>query len=173
MASGEEGRGRGELDLNRPQAFDNVSRDSFYLHPANVFVAPLPYVVTTILGSCVAIFLWDAGLGLGGLNHYLLPHWAKPGDDALRFGNVALWRLLSELEGRGARKDKLQAKLFGGACVLPTVREEGHLGAKNVEVAREMLGRERIPVVAEDVGGRRGRKLVVHTDTGDAWVKLL
>ena len=48
-----------------------------------------------------------------------------------------------------------------------------HLGTKNVSVARSLLAAANIPIVAEDVGGRRGRKLIVHTDTGDAWVKIL
>lgn len=150
-----------------------VLRETVYLHPANLLASATPCAVTTILGSCVAVLLWDEGSGVGGLNHYLLPHWARAGDDTLRFGNVALTRLLAEIVARGASKGRLQAKVFGGACVLEGLSKEEHLGAKNVEVARSWLARDRIPIIAEDVGGRRGRKLIVHTDTGKAWVKLL
>jgi chemotaxis protein CheD len=151
----------------------DVHREVVYLHPGQVFAASEPTAVTTILGSCVAIVLWDSALGVGGLNHYLLPLWARPSDDTLRFGNVAFERLLDELAARGIAAKRLHAKVFGGACLLAGAEKEQSLGAKNVEVARSLLAAAHIPLVAEDVGGRRGRKLIVHTDTGDAWVKLL
>lgn len=172
--TGEAARPRAMGGLGKaPEAADDIPREAVYLHPAHVFASARPCAVTTILGSCVAIVLWDAGAGVGGLNHYLLPHWARPGDDALRFGNVAFERLIEELAAQGAVKKRLQAKVFGGACVLLSAEKGEHLGLKNVEVARSLLASARIPIRAEDVGGRQGRKLIVHTDTGDAWVKML
>lgn len=152
---------------------DEVRREAIYLHPGKVFSSSSPCVVTTILGSCVAIVLWDEAAGVGGLNHYLLPLWARVHEDTLRFGNVAFERLLDDVLARGAVRSRLRAKVFGGACLLASEERAHHLGAKNVDVARSLLAAARIPIVAEDVGGRRGRKLIVHTDTGDAWVKLL
>jgi chemotaxis protein CheD len=68
----------------------------------------------------------------------------------------------------------LRAKLFGGACVLEAMQgRENHLGDKNVEIARKMLADAGIPVVASDVGGGRGRKLIFHPHEGSALVKLL
>jgi chemotaxis protein CheD len=151
----------------------DVRRESVYLHPGQIFTSSEPSAVTTILGSCVAVVLWDEARKVGGLNHYLLPLWARLGDDTLRFGNVAFERLLVELTARGAAQSRLQAKVFGGACLLAGANKGEHLGTKNVDVARSLLAAARIPLIAEDVGGNRGRKLIVHTDTGDAWVKLL
>ena len=151
----------------------DVHRAHVYLHPGQIFAASAPSAVTTILGSCVAVVLCDEALGVGGLNHYLLPLWARPGDDTLRFGNVAFERLLEELREHGAVQKRLRAKVFGGACLLGGQGKAEHLGDKNVSVARSLLTAARIPIMAEDVGGQRGRKLIVHTDTGDAWVKLL
>lgn len=151
----------------------DLHREVAYLHPGQIFTASVPSAVTTILGSCVAIVLWDSARGVGGLNHYLLPVWARPGDDTLRFGNVAFERLLEDVTARGASLKHLQAKVFGGACLLVGAGRGEHLGKKNVELARSLLAGKAIPIVAEDVEGRRGRKLIVHTDTGDAWVKLL
>lgn len=144
-----------------------------YLHPGHVFVSPSPAVVTTVLGSCVAICLWDPEIGVGGLNHYLLPYWAGFGEDSTRFGNVAFRRLILDLAACGAHKQRLLAKMFGGACVFPGALTKAHLGAKNVDLARKLLGDAGIPIMAEDVGAECARKLIVRTDTGDVWVKRL
>ena len=129
---------------------------------------------TTILGSCVAVCLWDRRLRLGGANHFLLPHGAGRGNDAARFGNVAVDRLITELVGLGSQRADLQAKVFGGAAVIEAFRgREGHLGSSNVELARARLNEHGIPIVAEDVGGHRGRKVIFQTDSGIALVRLI
>ena len=87
---------------------------------------------------------------------------------------MALRRLLEQLLELGADKENLKAKLFGGACVLEAFRESGNdLGTKNVEAARHFLEVESIPILAEDVGGQTGRKLVFHTESGSVWVRKL
>jgi chemotaxis protein CheD len=145
-----------------------------YLHPGQLHAAAGPVTITTILGSCVAVCLFDRTRGIGGTNHYLLPHHADEASGSPRFGNVAMRRLLDDLLALGARRFELEAKLFGGACVLDAFRgNERHLGAQNVAAARMLLDAESIPVRAEDVGGRRGRKLVFRVDDGTALVKLL
>jgi chemotaxis protein CheD len=111
---------------------------------------------------------------MGGANHYLLPYWAGNGHSSPRFGNVAVQRLIEKLLALGSRKQNLQAKLFGGACVIEAFRDrETHLGMKNVQMARKLLENGGIPVTAEDVGGRRGRKLIFHVHDGTAWVRQL
>jgi chemotaxis protein CheD len=153
---------------------DPVTRTAVYLHPGQVFVSPNPAEVTTILGSCVAICVFDPVLRVGGTNHYLLPHWVGNGLSSPRFGNVAVQLLIEKLLGLGSRKSDLQAKVFGGACVIDAFLSRGeHLGTKNVELGLKVLRQEGIPVVADEVGGRRGRKVVFHTDQGTAWVRYL
>jgi chemotaxis protein CheD len=165
-------------DLPRPPvdalAYPRESngRAAAYLHPGQFFAAAQPTAVTTILGSCVAICLWDPSLGVGGINHYLLPHWAGGAESSPRFGNVAFSRLMERLRALGAQPQNLQAKVFGGACVVEAFRGQ-HLGSKNVEVARRLLQEAGIPVVQEDVGGRKARKLVFHVDDGATAIKLL
>jgi chemotaxis protein CheD len=149
-------------------------RSKFYLHPGQLFVASESYAVTTILGSCVSVCLWDPLTEIGGINHFLLP--MDVGDDqaSLRFGNHAVRELIEEILGLGAEQMRLRAKLFGGACVLEAFRSrENHLGTKNVQIAREVLQAADIPIVGHDVGGDRGRKLIFHTDNGSAWIKQL
>jgi chemotaxis protein CheD len=159
----------GPLDRRRPD--DSVA--AIYLHPGQVFVSGEPSRVTTILGSCVAVCMWDPVSRAGGINHFLLPHWAGEGHSSARFGNVAMQSLVERLTMAGARTGRLKAKLFGGASVLEAFRTQGHLGSRNVELAERLLAEYRIEVVARDVGGSRGRKLVFETGDGTAWVRQL
>lgn len=147
-----------------------------YLHAGHLIVSRDPCRVTTILGSCVAVALWDPVTGVGGVNHFLLPCWTGSDIESPRFGNVAVRALIREVVAAGGRRRSLQAKLFGGACVLRAFRGTGngsHLGRKNVDVARQILLDEGIPLTAEDVDGVRGRKLIFQTHDGAAWVRSL
>jgi len=110
---------------------------------------------------------------VGGMNHYLLPLPVQR-ERSPRFGNVAIAELLRAVLDRGARRDRLQAKVFGGACVIEVFRGSGrHLGEDNVQLALRTLEAERIPVADHDVGGTRGRKVIFHADDGSAWVRCL
>jgi chemotaxis protein CheD len=145
-----------------------------YLHAGHMVVSRDPCRVTTVLGSCVAVGLWDPSSGVGGVNHFLLPRGSDP--ESPRFGDVAVRTLIREVVAAGARRRSLQAKLFGGACVLRAFKGPNtgtHLGQKNVDMARQILIDEGIPVTAEDVEGDRGRKLIFQTHDGAAWVRSL
>jgi chemotaxis protein CheD len=145
-----------------------------YLQPGQLYASAQPSAVTTVLGSCVAICLWDPVASVGGMNHYLLPFFAGTGNGTPRFGNVAVVQLLERLQAARAVRGRLQAKVFGGACVLEAFRaRQGHLGEKNASVAFKLLDELAIPVVSHDIGGRSGRKLIFHSDTGHAWVAKL
>lgn len=145
-----------------------------YLHPGQIFVSNEPSLVRTILGSCVAVCLWDPFHRVGGMNHYLLPCGPDDGPSSARFGNVAIGRLLERLQAIGVEKSDLQAQLFGGACVIEAFRnKDNHLGMKNVRVARHSLAREGIPVLREEVEGDRGRKLIFRTHEGSVQVTRL
>lgn len=157
-----------------PSVMDRGSRLNVYLHPGQCYVSSDPAAVTTILGSCVSVCLWDPALSIGGMNHYLLPYWAGGSSASFRYGNVAVQCLIENLLTLGCARERLVAKLFGGGCVIDAFNEgENHLGTKNVRVARTLLGEAGIRVAGEDVGGRHGRKLIFQTDDGVAWVKSL
>ena len=143
-----------------------------YLHPGRSFHSLTPAVVTTILGSCVSVCLWDPVRGIGGLTHYLLPTPLTGRVEASRFGTTAIPHLIEQLRALGARQ--LTAKIFGGSAINTVLASEGRdLGTRNAEVAIEILEGLGIPIVAKDVGGNTGRKLVFQTDNGDAWIKRL
>ena len=157
----------------REAADEGVARRTVHLLPGRVFASAEPISVVTILGSCVAVCLFDPAAKVGGMNHYLLPLSVQR-ERSPRFGNVALALLLDQVLERGARKGSLRAKVFGGAGVLDGFQQGGRsLGRDNVELALRTLEAEGIPVLDGDVGGRRGRRLVFHVDDGSAWVKPL
>lgn len=147
---------------------------SVYLHPGQLFASAEPASVTTVLGSCVSTCLWDRVRGIGGINHYALPFWAGNGVSSSNFGNVAMPALLERLLALGAGAGDLEAKVFGGACVIgPLPHRERRLGAQNVERAMTFLREKGVLVASRDTGGTWGRKLVFHTATGVAWLKQL
>jgi chemotaxis protein CheD len=139
-----------------------------YLAPGRLHASAEEAQVTTILGSCVAVCLFDVTARVGGMNHYLLPS-GSPASG--RFGESAIDLLLQRLTQLGADRRRLKAKVFGGACVLEAFRDAPSLGARNVEVAQARLAAEGIPVTGIDVGGERGRKVVFDIRTGSAWVR--
>lgn len=148
-------------------------RASVYLQPGQVHAAAVPTAITTVLGSCVSVCLFDAEAGVGGMNHFLLPHPVNR-ERSARFGNVAMEELVAAVTRRGAARGRLRAKVFGGAAVLGT-RQDGRrtLGDENVRVALGALLDLGVTVLDGDVGGTQGRKLVFHTDDGTAWMRTL
>jgi chemotaxis protein CheD len=111
---------------------------------------------------------------IGGMNHYLLPFAAAGGTASSRFGSVAIESLVAQVIALGGEKNRLRAKLFGGACVIEAFREKtDHIGIVNAQIAETILQGLAIPVVEQDLGGRRGRKLMFNTDNGESWVKYL
>jgi chemotaxis protein CheD len=157
------------LDLASPPAGATT-----FVHTGEVAVAPAQTLYSTILGSCVSVCLWDPTTGAGGMNHFLLPDQVSNGISSTRFGNVAVTTLLTRLDRLNVSAQKLQAKIFGGASVLDNgVAPREMLGARNVELARVLLTLAGISIVAEDVGGSRGRKLIFRTSDGAAWVRKL
>ena len=146
---------------------------SLYLHPGQMHADRAPCVVSTILGSCIAVCLFDAEAGVGGINHFLLPQEsgeATPG----RYGPAATRALIAKVVALGARREALAARIVGGANVLAAFhRQARHLGTANADAARDVLAGAGIRVIAEDVGGTSGRKLVFSLGDGAAWVQSL
>jgi chemotaxis protein CheD len=130
-----------------------------------------PRTLTTILGSCVSVCLWDRRGRGGGMNHFLLPRRTPDAPRSGRHGDSAVALLVSRLLGLGAQRSDLRAKVFGGAHVLAGAPADGRtLGGDNVQVALAALRDEGVQLISEDVGGTRGRKLAFNTVDGTALV---
>ncbi len=157
---------------NAPAMDASEKLRTVYLYPGQLFTASQPVMVSTILGSCVAVCLWDADALLAGINHYLLPSDPVRGHADLRYGNIAIERLIVEMVSAGAKKARLVAKLVGGASLLGnSVTTRLSIGDQNVAVARQALEKHAIPINAEQTGGQHGRKLLFHTGNGCAYSK--
>lgn len=149
-----------------------AGREQIYLHAGQLAVSARPAAVVTVLGSCVAVCLFDPGARVGGVNHFLLPHHVER-ERSARFGSVAVPQLVDEVVRAGASRSALVAKVFGGASVIGALGEGRRLGDENWALALRLLEEAGIPVLDRDVGGQRGRKLVFITDEGTAWVRRL
>ena len=130
--------------------------------------------VATLLGSCVAVCLHDPAKKLGGMNHFLLPSRSDKPDadtDIVLAGDYAMEILVNSLLGKGARKERLIAKAFGGGTIVSSIRMA--IGERNAEFAKEWLGREGIPLVASDFLGPWSRKVLFVPASGDAYCKRI
>lgn len=125
-------------------------------------------VLTTILGSCVAACIRDPIAGVGGMNHFLLPGSAETlaaGGDATRYGVHLMELLINGLLKQGGRKDRMEAKIFGGA---KTIASFSNVGAQNAVFAEQFLRDEGISLVGSSTGGEHGRKLEFWPVSGRA-----
>ena len=143
------------------------------LHVGGVHASAEPTVIKTLLGSCVAVCLWDPRVAVGGMNHFLLPSGEPDGrpDDATRFGVHAMDRLIGEMLKLGATPRRLVAKVFGGASVLAIRGSAASVPRANVDFVREFLAREGLRVAATSVGGTLPRQIRFFTDSGKALVR--
>ena len=130
-------------------------------------------MLTTILGSCVAVCMRDPKTGVGGMNHFLLPSGKAEGlDEGRRYGAYAMELLINELLKRGASRKRLEAKVFGGANVLKGFTSNP-VGTRNADFVLAYLAAERIPVMAEDLRGIHPRKVFFFPQTGKVMVNRM
>ncbi len=142
--------------------------DTYFLQPGYIYVPSRPSVISTVLGSCVSVCIFDKKRNIGGMNHFQLPLAESRQKATPRYGNVATYALIKIMLDDGSKLKHLEAQIFGGAFnpdISPT-----DIGKQNVMIARRVLMRHRIPVVSEDVGGKRGRKIVFNTGTNEVAV---
>jgi chemotaxis protein CheD len=134
-------------------------------------------MITTILGSCVAVCLWDPAAGVGGMNHILLPDAGGPGSGAAgsgagvyRFGAALMEVLINDVRKAGASGPRLRAKLFGGAAMLGATMD---IGARNVAFVEQFLKREGIAIDAASTGGTHARQIRFWPNGGQARQRLV
>lgn len=128
--------------------------------------------IATLLGSCVAVCLYDPKLKLGGMNHFLLPSRGNQGNedpDVVLAGDYAMEVLVNAMLARGAQKSRLQAKAFGGGNIVTSISMD--IGTRNAKFAKEWLEREGITLLASDFSGPWSRKVLMVPVTGDVFCR--
>jgi chemotaxis protein CheD len=149
------------------------SNNIHFLYPAALFTSKDPYLVTTILGSCVSVCLYDQVHQIGGINHFMLPLWNGQGLASPKYGNIAIEKLLDKMIALGCNKATLQAKVFGGGEVIQTNISQFNIGARNIKLAFDMLDELKIPVIGSSVGGKLGRKILFNTNSFEIKQKFI
>lgn len=156
----------------------SAGEDVLFLKPGQIMVSSEPLLVTTLLGSCVAVTMFSQRLQLGGICHAQLPTGGDPpGAEGQRhpgkFVDCAIREMLVRLSAKGALRDELEVKLFGGSDMFDARRRLHSVGRQNTEMALGILEREGVRVSKQDLGGGRGRKIIFHTHTGAVFLKRL
>lgn len=143
-----------------------------HILPGEFYVTNGPEIIATVLGSCVSTCIRDRNKGLGGMNHFMLPDDPRKDKkgDALRYGCFALERLINELISRGANRNELEIKVFGGGQVIAAMSD---IGRSNFEFVRQYLSDEGLSSEVEDVGGHWARRVRYYPSTGRVLVKHL
>ncbi len=147
--------------------------EKYYLFPCEIFVEKESYQVTTILGTCVSVCLWDKSLNYGGINHYMLPIHANDDLPSPKYGDIATRNLIHKMLILGCKKKNLRAKVFGGADTTTGLYTQHDIGRRNVAIALEILHEEKISIIGQNTGGFQGRKIIFHTHTGDVYMKYV
>ncbi len=156
-----------------------LNRDIVVIQPGEYYVVDHSTEgIATVLGSCVAVCLMDLERNIGGMNHFMLPGDFRNDEvfasKSSRYGMFAMEKLINEMMKMGARRNKLQAKIFGGAHVLNFRKSDGNIPEANLNFVRTFLQYEEIEVLASDIGGNIGRKVIfLPAENGRVLVKKL
>ena len=150
--------------------------DAAKILPGEYYYTGKNMLIVTVLGSCVSACIRDRVTGLGGMNHFMLPDGGgdagSPVSASMRYGTFAMEILINDLLKAGARREHLEAKVFGGGAVLRGFTAM-NVGQRNAEFVMQFLKTERIPVLAEDLNDIHPRKVYFFPKTGKVLVKKL
>ncbi len=130
-----------------------------------------PALIRTLLGSCIAVCLFDPVAAVGGMNHFMLPRGNAGDGDPARFGVHAMDCLIGSMMKLGGDRRRFVAKIFGGAHVLAIKESVLGVPQRNIDFIREFLREEGFPILGEDVGGYHPRHVHFYTSTGRARCK--
>lgn len=147
------------------------------IHPGEYYVTGLDEMIGTLLGSCVAVVLWDDEKKIGGMNHFMLPGRISENDifkdRTARYGITAINELMKSMVDNGALRKNITAKIFGGGHVLENDLMETSvtIPMDNIRLARVMMEIEDVPIIKSDVGEHYTRKLLFDVHSGKVYLK--
>jgi len=146
-----------------------------HLKPGELICPKKPMVISTILGSCIAITFYSRQLGRGCMCHAVLP--SSKGEENMKYVDRALRCMLESFDRLQIPRQDLEVKLFGGADTLSlmigktTAKQTGSIGSQNISAALALIAREGLRIKASDLGGLEGRKLFFYSHTGEIFLK--
>ena len=161
--------------------FDNhFNKKIITIYPGEFYTSNDNEMISTVLGSCISIALFDSEKKIGGLNHFMLAKDTSIEDDREsnrlmgKFGEYAMELLLKDVLQKGAKLENLQAKVFGGSNVFNLPAKTGaQVGEVNIKFAFDYLKQKKIPVVTSNTGGTAPRKIFFDPISSKVYLKYI
>jgi chemotaxis protein CheD len=151
-----------------------IGNEFTYLLPGELIVTSEAMKISTILGSCVSVCLYDRERRISGMNHYMFAYCKNDDDDNIfRYGDASLEYMLRKMLKLGAVKEKIVSRVYGGSSMFKDTGAGFNIGAQNIEVAMTFLKNYGILINATETGGKTGRKVVFDTSAGMVSSNLL
>lgn len=138
---------------------------TYYLNPGYIYLPESRTSISTVLGSCVSVIIYDIKKRIGGMNHFLLPSPDRDFPPKTIYGDIATGTLIKMFFKRGSKKTDLEAQIFGGS--FNDTYSEKDIGKLNIIKAREVLKKFGLQFASEDVGGIKGRKIIFDSYTNE------
>lgn len=142
-----------------------MDKQKCFLYPGHIFVSKEPHQVSTVLGSCVSVCIWDPVNSIGGMNHHIHSEPFDYKDRTSQYGSIAIPYMIKMLIDLGGIKANFKAHIIGGAQKA----EMGsfNIGKENIAIAENILRKNFIQIITCDTGGEMGRKVVFDTQSGE------
>lgn len=141
-----------------------IGENQYYLQPGYIFVSTEPYTMTTVLGSCVSICIWDEKKSFGGMNHYIYSNPTEKDKRTAIYGSVAIPHLIKLMGEMGSSLEDLRVHLIGGA--QNSQMTASRVGKENILIADKILKNYGLKILTRDIGGTVGRKVVFYNHKG-------
>jgi chemotaxis protein CheD len=146
-----------------------------YLHPGEVFFSKKPFIVSTILGSCLSITMFNYKNHFAGISHCQLPKCNEPHDDCedcpapYKYVDCSIKKMIEKFNENKIDLNEIDIKMFGGADVISNFNSESKpsVGKQNIITAKRIIKNNNLNLIASDVGGKQGRKIFFNSHTGD------
>jgi len=142
---------------------ETVRLPGYFLKPGFVYLPIVPTVISTVLGSCVSICIFDKKNRIGGMNHFRMPKSPGKEKNTTIYGDVATKTLIRMMLTEGSKLKNLEAQIIGGAMNHELTSAD--IGSENIHIATDILQKAGIRIVSEDSGGAKGRKIIFDTST--------
>ncbi len=144
-----------------------------YLFPSEILVDSKPHKITTVLGTCVSVCIWDRELHFGGINHFLLPKNPVGEPFSLKYGDYSTEQLIKQMIQLGSKIAHLDSKIIGGAEGINILNSAFGIGERNAESAMQVIKSYKIKISSVNIGGFHPRKIIFNTHTGELFMKLI
>jgi len=149
-----------------------MEKKRIFVLPGEIAITKQPAIIATLLGSCVAVCLYNRKLRFGGMNHFMLPSGGSK-EMLGKYGDVSTTKLIESMLKADPKVGNIQAKVYGGGAVVGHLSSGMDIGKRNIQVAFEILKKYDIQVMENKTGGDSGRKIFFDNQTGDVDMKII